>query len=147
MTMKNISKLFFVLAMSISLSSCYEEFNPNDDLFDAQGNTAYVTALTANPILVDAGQTTTLTLKCYAVGVDMKEVIIYDRIGTTAAYTQKEKIAFKPNFVEAEKLHVVTVPYTAPNTKNATLNIQVEVVTSNNLASRRNRTLTIRTRP
>ena len=140
-----MKKIAYIVLFAIGLSSCYKEYNPNTDLFDVVGDVAYVAALTANPATVAPSGTTTLTIKCTAYNTDMKEIKIYERIGTTGGFNLKSTIPFTPNFVAAEKLHVVTVPYTAPSNRGAVINIQVEVVTANGLASKRNRTLTVRT--
>jgi hypothetical protein len=134
--MKNILYIFSILSLTL-LSSCYKEYDPTEDLFTVKGDIAQITTFTASPTTVDAGAPINLLIKCHSVNTEMKEIKFYQRVGTTGSYLPTTTVAFTPAFSEAERLHVLNLPYIAPNEKGKTISLQMEIVTSNGLVSNR----------
>ena len=121
----------------LSMIGCYEEYTPTGDLFDIKGHVAQVSAMTAPASTAAANSSINLTIKCHAVDTDIKEFKFYQRIGTSGTYLATVTVPFVANFSEAERVHVVTVPYTVPNEKGKVFSLQVEAVTTNGLVSLR----------
>lgn len=135
MKIYNIILLFALL--SLTVSSCYKEVDPNDDNFEVVGDIAIVSQLLVPSRNAKAGENMELTIRCNARNTDITEFKFYQRFGTSGAYVESHTAAFTPNFVDEERLHVVTVPYPVPNEVGRTFQIQVEAITQNGLASRR----------
>ena len=139
--MKNTYQvLIFSFIILLGLNGCYKEANPNDGNFDIIGNVAIVSELSSPVAAAAAGSVLNLTIKLSYVNTTVKELKFYERFGTSGAFTFVRTIPFTPNFVQAERVHVITVPYSLPATKGR-YSIQVEAVSDNNLTSAR-RTLT-----
>lgn len=128
-----MSKYIFIITICIiGLTSCYDTYNPVDDLVDIVGDVAQIATFTG-PTKVTHGTTFDLTLKVSSAHVEMDSIRIYEKKGS-GVYILTKHIAFTPNFVEAERLHVITIPYTAPDVAT-TISLQANVVTSNGLVS------------
>jgi hypothetical protein len=135
--MKNIFKIVLFALITISgLNSCYKEANPNDGNFDIIGDVAIVSELTSPVAAAAAGSVLNLTIKLSFVNTTVKELKFYDRYGTSGTFNFVRSIPFVPNFDQAQRVHVITVPYTLPATKGR-YSIQVEAVSDNNLVSAR----------
>ncbi len=139
--MKRYWYLAVFALISLSLSACYKEKNPNEDNFDIIGSVPMVSELTPSTTSPTAGSTISLTVKLSFVNTTVKELVFYQRIGTSGAYSFLKTVPFTPNFVPEERVHVVTVPYDVPNEPNKAFSLQVEAVTNDNLVSIR-RTMT-----
>jgi hypothetical protein len=126
-----------LLLLVVLLSACHKEYNPTSDLFEIVGDVAQVSALTSPVSTADANSTVNLTIKAHALNTDIKEFKFYQRIGTSGAYNFVRSVPFVANFSAAERVHVITVPYTVPNEKGKSFSLQVEAVTANNLVSLR----------
>jgi hypothetical protein len=137
--MKKYIYLLVFCGFCLSLSSCYKENNPNDGNFDIIGDIAQVSSMTA-PAAAPANSKIDLVIRLNFLNTNVKEFRFYQRIGTTGTYVATVTVPFAPNFVAAERVHVVTVPYTVPNEKGKTFSLQVEAVTDNNLVSSRRTT-------
>ncbi|MBK8051805.1 MAG: hypothetical protein IPK35_00640 [Saprospiraceae bacterium] len=135
--MKNYINIVCLFVLTLSLASCHKEYEPTGDLFDILGDVAQVSSMVSPVSTADANSTINLTIKCHALNTEIKELKFYQRIGTTGTYTFTRSVAFAPNFSEAERVHVLTVPYTVPNEKGKSFSLQVEAVTANNLVSAR----------
>ena len=128
-----MSKYIFIVALFImGFSSCYKAYDPVDDLVDIVGDVAQIATFTG-PAKVTHGATFDLTLKVSSAHVEMDSIRIYEKNGS-GGYILTKHIAFTPNFVEAERLHVITIPYTAPDAPTS-ISLQANVVTSNGLVS------------
>jgi hypothetical protein len=126
-----------LLLLVILLSACHKEYNPTSDLFEIVGDVAQVSALTSPVSTADANSTVNLTIKAHALNTDIKEFKFYQRIGTSGTYNFVRSVPFVANFSAAERVHVITIPYTVPNEKGKSFSLQVEAVTANNLVSLR----------
>ncbi|MCS6928190.1 MAG: hypothetical protein NZM43_01715 [Saprospiraceae bacterium] len=123
------------------LNACYKEKNPNEDNFEIVGRVPQVSELTPSTTTPTAGSTIELTVKLSYVKTTVKELKFYQRIGTSGAYSFLKTEPFTPNFVPAERVHVVKYPYNVPNEPNKSFSLQVEAVTTDGLVSVR-RTMT-----
>lgn len=135
----NISLLFLIIFVA---SGCYKDVNPNDENFTIVGDIAQVSSLTSPVTAAAANSSINLVIKCNVVNTEIKEFKFYQRIGPVTAdpYTVATiTVPFVGNFVAAERVHVITVPYTVPNEKGKTFSLEVEAVTANNLVSARRR--------
>jgi hypothetical protein len=141
--MKNLINISLLLLILFVVSGCYKEVNPNDENFTIVGDIAQISTLTSPVTTAAANSTINLTIRCNVVNTEIKEFKFYQRIGTSAStpYTATTTVPFVGNFVAAERVHVITVPYTVPNEKGKSFSLQVEAVTANGLVSAR-RTLT-----
>jgi hypothetical protein len=137
---RHIFLMLFAL-VSLSLSACYKEKNPNEDNFEIVGSVPQVSELTPSTTTPTAGSTIELTVKLSYVNTTVRELKFYQRIGTSGAYSFLKTEPFTPNFVPAERVHVVKYPYNVPNEPNKAFSLQVEAVTTNDLVSIR-RTMT-----
>lgn len=141
--MKNLINISLLLLILFVVSGCYKEVNPNDENFTIVGDIAQISTLTSPVTTAAANSSINLTIRCNVVNTEIKEFKFYQRIGTSAStpYTATTTVPFVGNFVAAERVHVITVPYTVPNEKGKSFSLQVEAVTANGLISAR-RTLT-----
>ena len=141
--MKNLINISLLLLILFVVSGCYKEVNPNDENFTIVGDIAQISTLTSPVTTAAANSSINLTIRCNVVNTEIKEFKFYQRIGTSAStpYTATTTVPFVGNFVAAERVHVITVPYTVPNEKGKSFSLQVEAVTANGLVSAR-RTLT-----
>lgn len=130
------ASIIFIMFITFSLSSCYKEANPNDGNFDIIGDVAIVSELTSPVAAAAAGSVLNLTIKLSFVNTNVKELKFYDRFGTSGNFNFVRTVPFVPNFDQAQRVHVITVPYTLPATKGR-YSIQVEAVSDNNLVSAR----------
>jgi len=126
-----------LLLLVVFLSACHKEYNPTNDLFEIVGDVAQVSALTSPVTSADANSTVNLTIKAHALNTDIKEFKFYQRIGTSGTYNFVRSVPFVANFSAAERVHVITIPYTVPNEKGKSFSLQVEAITANNLVSLR----------
>jgi hypothetical protein len=129
--------IYILLFPIIILSACHKEYNPTNDLFEIVGDVAQVSALTSPVTAADANSTVNLTIKAHALNTDIKEFKFYQRIGTSGTYNFVRTVPFVANFSAAERVHVLSIPYTVPNEKGKSFSLQVEAVTANNLVSLR----------
>lgn len=131
-----IKNIIAITLIGLFFSSCYEEYSPIDDLVEIKGDVAQVSSLTSPVTAAKAESVIDLIMRCHAVGSEMESIMIYERVGgTSGPYTFKEEIPFVPNFVAAERLHVVTIPYTVPNEPGKNFSLSVAVKTKNGLVS------------
>lgn len=126
-----------LLLLVILLSACHKEYNPTSDLFEIVGDVAQVSSMVSPSSSAEANSILNLTIKAHALNTDIKELKFYQRIGTSGAYNFVRSVPFVANFSAAERVHVVTVPYTVPNEKGKSFSLQVEAITANNLVSLR----------
>lgn len=139
--MKNkIYFLLFIVTMGLTNIGCYKEVNPNDENFEIIGNVAQISELFSPVNAAPAGSVINLRIKLNYVNTTIKELRFYERFGTSGNHNLVRSIPFVPNFVEAERVHVITVPWTLPATKGR-YSLQVDAVTDQNLVSSR-RTIT-----
>lgn len=134
--MQHILKFTYILIISLAFSSCYKEESPLDNLLEIVGDVAQVSSVSA-PAEGSAGGTIELTIRCNALNTEIKEFKIYQRIGTTGAYSFTKSENFVPSFSTEERLHVVKIPYTVPSEVGKTFSLQVEAITDNGLVSAR----------
>ncbi len=139
--MKRYLFAFFWVLFLLSTTRCYKEKNPNEDNFDIIGRVPNVSELRPSTTSPTAGSTITLTVRLSFVNTTVKDLVFYQRIGTSGAYSFLKTEPFTPNFVPEERVHVVQVPYVVPNEPNKAFSLQVEAVTTDNLVSAR-RTMT-----
>ncbi len=141
--MKNLINISLLFLAIFVVSGCYKEVNPNDENFTIVGDIAQISTLTSPVTTAAANSSINLTIRCNVVNTEIKEFKFYQRIGTSAStpYTATTTVPFVGNFVAAERVHVISVPYTVPNEKGKSFSLQVEAVTANGLVSAR-RTLT-----
>jgi len=139
--MKNkIGYLVLLMVFTLANIGCYKEVNPNDENFDIIGDVAQISELFSSVAAAPAGSVLNLRIKMNFVNTTIKELKFYERFGTSGAFNFVRSIPFVPNFVEAERVHVITVPWTLPATKGR-YSLQVEAISDKDLASAR-RTMT-----
>jgi hypothetical protein len=139
--MKNkIGYLLLIMVFTFANIGCYKEVNPNDENFDIIGDVAQISELFSPVAAAPAGSVLNLVIKMNFVNTTIKELKFYERFGTAGTYTFVRSIPFVPNFVQAERVHVITVPWTLPTTKGR-YSVQVEAINDQDLASAR-RTMT-----
>lgn len=137
--MKYLYNLIFLLIGISLFSGCYKEDNPNDENFTIVGDIAQVSSMTSPVTTAAANSTINLVIRCNVINTEIKEFKFYQRIGTSTStpYTATTTVPFVGNFVAAERVHVITVPYTVPNEKGKSFSLQVEAITANGLVSAR----------
>lgn len=136
----NIKLMLLFLVTSLLNIGCYKEVNPNDANLDIIGDVAQISQLLSPVSAAPAGSILNLTIRMNFVNTTIKELKFYERFGTSGAYNFVRAIPFVPNFVEAERVHIITVPWTLPMTKGR-YSIQVEAISDKDLTSAR-RTMT-----
>ncbi len=134
MKYKNIVGFLF-LSLAIVCSGCYEEVNPNDDNFQTIGNVPLISDLLPSTTAPTAGSTIEMTARMSFVDTEVKELNLFQRIGTTGAYSLLRTIPFVPNFDQAQRVHVIKFPYDVPNEPGKAFSLQLEAVTAEGLIS------------
>lgn len=134
--MKTYKNIIVAFAFLLAFTGCHKEYEPTEDLFEVVGSVAQVSSLTSPVSTATANSTISLVLRCNVLNTEIKEFKFYQRIGSSP-YTATTTVPFVGNFVAAERVHVITVPYTVPNEKGKSFSLQVEAITANGLVSAR----------
>ena len=138
--MKLINKYFILVLCILTLgtTSCLED---KEELYDVVGAVATIPVFNASNNRPAAGSTVTLTVRYYSPDAAVKELQLYEKIGT-ADRTQVTTKAI--NGFNTENSYVDTFDYTVPaNATGRSIVLEVVAVTANDLTNNRTLTLTI----
>lgn len=129
--------IILIIVASYSLTGCYKENNPNDEHFTIIGDIAQVSSLTAPSNTAQANGEIELTVKLSVRNTTITFLQFYQRLGTSGDYIASLLVPFVEDFSEEERVFIMKVPYPIPDAVGATISIQVEAITANELVSNR----------
>ena len=138
--MKLINKYFilFLCIVSMGITSCLED---QEEMYDIVGAVATIPAFSTPNTRPAAGSTITLSVRYYSPNAAVKELQLYEKIGTAdrTQITTKAITGFN-----TENSYVDTFNYTVPaNATGRSIVLEVVAVTVNDLTNSRTLTLTI----
>jgi hypothetical protein len=145
-----------LMMLTASLSSCYQEDDVVTDLWESKGGVGNISVFgvgsvpgytLTTSITVAPAASVNLYMQYFAPeGTTIKEIRLYQRVGaTTSPVTLISTIPFSGSGFDATaRQYISNIPFTAPNTRGATVALFAELVTTNENASVR-RSVTVRT--
>jgi hypothetical protein len=140
-----------LVLLNFGLSSCYKEPDLITDLMTTKGQVAQIAVCwvgtdaknKTNTITVDAGTSVPINVE-YITEIDVKEIRLYSGTTTTIVATLPVTAA---KWDDKLRNWAVAFPVNAPTAKNTSATYQTEIITTNDLASSRSRTITVKSKP